>query len=31
MLTRLNYIIPDDVELDDVEDSGCDSYGWYFW
>ena len=27
MLARLDYIIPDDIRLDDIEDRGCDSYG----
>ena len=30
MLARLDYVIPDDIGLDDIEDRGCDSYGWYF-
>lgn len=28
MLARLDYVIPDDIGLDDIEDRGCDS--WYF-
>lgn len=30
MLARLDYVIPDDIGLDDIEDRGCVSYGWYF-